>query len=389
MRCPGAGAQTQSPQSSRPVVYTCIQMNDKNPPPAATDPRPSSPLPVHADPASPPTTSNLALRFTGSASEYFRIWIVNLCLTLFTLGIFSAWAKVRKKRYFYSHTLLDGTPFQYLGQPIPILKGRLIAAALFAVWYAATHYITALLPFVVIAAFILAPWVMVRAAAFNARYSAFRNMTFSFAGTYLGAAKVLYGWAIVTILSFGIAFSWWQQRLKRYMVGQTGYGGVDGEFSATGGQFFKTYFIAGLLFTVAMFAATMMLGIGAATGGEKSSVMVVWLIGIYAIYVMAYAYIQARIINLVWNHTRLGPLQFWSGIEARGLLKLYLTNALAILASAGLLIPWATMRTLRYRAEHMSVTAVGDLGEFRGSADSNVRAVGAEVGDFFDFDMSL
>ena len=64
------------------------------------------------------------LQFTGSALEYFRIWIVNVCLTLVTLGIFSAWAKVRKKRYFYSHTLLDGTPFQYLGMPIPILKGR-------------------------------------------------------------------------------------------------------------------------------------------------------------------------------------------------------------------------------------------------------------------------
>ncbi|MDH4174015.1 MAG: YjgN family protein, partial [Betaproteobacteria bacterium] len=36
--------------------------------------------------------------FTGSAREYFRIWIVNLFFTLITLGIYSAWAKVRKKR---------------------------------------------------------------------------------------------------------------------------------------------------------------------------------------------------------------------------------------------------------------------------------------------------
>ena len=40
----------------------------------------------------------LPLAFHGSARDYFRIWIVNLCLTLLTLGIFSAWAKVRKKR---------------------------------------------------------------------------------------------------------------------------------------------------------------------------------------------------------------------------------------------------------------------------------------------------
>jgi hypothetical protein len=69
------------------------------------------------DPESLEQQRELPLRFHGSALEYFKIWIVNLCLTLLTLGIFSAWAKVRKKRYFYSHTTVDGTPFQYLGQP--------------------------------------------------------------------------------------------------------------------------------------------------------------------------------------------------------------------------------------------------------------------------------
>lgn len=331
----------------------------------------------------------LSLRFTGSATEYFRIWIVNVCLTLFTLGIFSAWAKVRKKRYFYSHTVLDGTPFQYLGQPIPILKGRLIAAALLGTWYTATHYVIELLPIVLIAAFILAPWVAVRSAAFNARYSAFRNLTFQFLGNYWGAAKVIYGWAILTVLSFGIGFSWWQQRIKRFMVGQMSYGGVHGEFSANGRQFFRTYFIAGLLMAG---GGAVIAGLSAAllaSRFDKSSFAVVVMVVTYAIYVAAYAYLRARIANLVWNHTRLGPLRFQSRLGARGLLWLYFTNALGILASAGLLIPWATIRMLKYRAEHFSVAADGDLHEFQGHGASTVQAAGAEVGDLFDFDMSV
>ena len=60
------------------------------------------------------TENQLELEFSGTGREYFQVWIVNLCLTLITLGIFSAWAKVRKKRYFYSNLTLDGTPFQYL-----------------------------------------------------------------------------------------------------------------------------------------------------------------------------------------------------------------------------------------------------------------------------------
>ncbi len=86
---------------------------------APTAPSAEVSAPTERAPQSTPETARpeqpLSFEFTGNAREYFRIWIVNTCLTLFTLGIFSAWAKVRKKRYLYSHTQLDGTPFQYLG----------------------------------------------------------------------------------------------------------------------------------------------------------------------------------------------------------------------------------------------------------------------------------
>ena len=64
--------------------------------------------------------------FTGRGGEYFRIWIVNILLTLITLGIYSAWATVRKRRYFHGNTLLAGAEFEYLATPMMILKGRLI-----------------------------------------------------------------------------------------------------------------------------------------------------------------------------------------------------------------------------------------------------------------------
>ncbi len=67
--------------------------------------------------------------FTGSAAEYFRIWIVNVFLTVITLGVYNAWAKVRTRRYFYAHTTLDGYAFDYLANPVAILKGNLIIAA--------------------------------------------------------------------------------------------------------------------------------------------------------------------------------------------------------------------------------------------------------------------
>ena len=56
--------------------------------------------------------------FTGSGQEYFRIWIVNLMLTVATLGIYSAWAKVRRLQYFDRNTQLGGAVFDFRGNPI-------------------------------------------------------------------------------------------------------------------------------------------------------------------------------------------------------------------------------------------------------------------------------
>ncbi len=357
----------------------------------------------------PKQQQELPLQFHGSAREYFRIWVVNLCLTLLTLGIFSAWAKVRKKRYTYSHTTLAGTPFQYLGQPIPILKGRLIAAVGFLTYYASTHFIASLLPFVLAAGLVAAPWVVVRSAAFNARYSAFRNLTFHFNGNYLGAVKVLYAWGILPALAIGMMFNWpekpivvgitsaifafsypwWIRRLKKFIVDHTSYGGKKGSFFATGGQFFLIYFIAGLI----MIAALIPSGILVATlfGVTKKSGLAPYLFAVptYAGYVLAFAYMKASRGNLVWNNTQLEPIQFHSTLRFRDLLKLYITNALGIVASLGLLIPWAAMRTQKYRVDNMRVLLDGDLTEFQGSDMTSVAAVGAEMIDFFDMDLSL
>ena len=78
---------------------------------------------------------SLPFTFSGKASEYFSIWIVNVCLTIITLGIYSAWAKVRNNQYFYGNTQIDGASFQYLADPIKILKGRIIAFIAFVAYY--------------------------------------------------------------------------------------------------------------------------------------------------------------------------------------------------------------------------------------------------------------
>ncbi|UCG79086.1 MAG: DUF898 domain-containing protein [Nitrospirota bacterium] len=356
----------------------------------------------------PEKAEYIPLKFNGNAKEYFRIWIVNLCLTLITAGIFSAWAKVRKKRYFYSNLDLDGSSFQYLARPIPILKGRIIAAVIFLLYYSSSHLYTGMLPYVLGAGFFISPWVIVRSSAFKARYSAFRNMTFHFRGTYWEALKVISAWGIIPALVigtmfnwwgkiwaagifyliFGIIFPWWIRRLKYFIATNTSYGGRSGKFGATGGQFFGIYFIAGLI--IMGFGIVSSIGVGiAAVLSKNIELAMFFILPVYVGYVLAFAYVQANITNTVWNQIGLGPMRFESTLKSCELAKLYLTNALGIIVSLGLLIPWAVIRTLKYRADHTRVIRSGEFTEFEGSRSYSVQAAGAEVGEFFDMDLSI
>jgi Zn-dependent protease with chaperone function len=73
----------------------------------------NTPLDTMPNPSHPPTARHLPFEFRGRAGEYFGIWIVNVLLSIITLGIYSAWAKVRRLRYFYGNTWLDGHNFEY------------------------------------------------------------------------------------------------------------------------------------------------------------------------------------------------------------------------------------------------------------------------------------
>jgi uncharacterized membrane protein YjgN (DUF898 family) len=98
---------------------------------------------------------------------------------------------------------------------------------------------------------------------------------------------------------------------------------------------------------------------------------------------------QTRITNYVWNQRELGPLVFDSRLRASELLKLYVTNTLAIVGTLGLYVPWAVVRTARYRASCIRIARYGSLTEFRGAPRPLGSAAGAEIADLFDVDIAL
>jgi uncharacterized membrane protein YjgN (DUF898 family) len=333
------------------------------------------------------------VEFTGSTGQYFRIWLVNLALTVLTLGIYSAWAKVRKRRYFYAHTRIDAESFEYRGRPIAILKGRLIAVGLLLALIVAGNVFPELslesttgkvLFFAV--AVTLGPWLIVRSLKFNAANTAYRNVRFAFLGTWKGCFFVVirYVWFVF----IAILYPYFKHQLVKYAAQNHAYGTTRFEVADFKKPFIHAYAVAfglGLLGILAIIG----LVIAAAAIGRSSEPPVLVLLGMYAGFLLLYAFVRARTTNAVWNAIRIGPVRFECSLRGRDFMWIYLSNVAAIILTLGFATPWAVIRTLRYRVRKFTVLAAGPLEGFIEEQVAQVGAAGQEIAEVFDFDVAL
>ena len=68
---------------------------------------------------------------------------------------------------------------------------------------------------------------------------------------------------------------------------------------------------------------------------------------------------------------------------------LVLTNSLGVAVTLGIFYPFAKVRTVRYKLQHLALLASGDLEGFIEDEEQQVSAIGEEVGDFFDMDFGI
>ena len=397
--------------------------------PAVTEPVVSQ-IASHARAAVQDDTSASVLHrfeFTGTGAEYFRIWVVNLLLTILTLGIYSAWAKVRRLQYFYRNTRVAGAIFDYHGNPKSILKGRLLALSLLAA-YKISYDISATATIVI--ALILAgimPWLLARSFRFKMINSSYRGLRFHFAGTVAGAYRMLILFPIMLAVTgffvWSLATSFAQRPglgvilltailpllalagtiplahflLKRYQHDNAYFGQTPFFFQARAGEFFKIYGKAVGFFFLGSIPAGIFGFLTARVFAFLQTTMFGWLFALlygvlsaYAFYLFVRPYLESRIQNLVWNQTEMGMHKFESTTQARKLLWIHASNLLLITLTLGLYKPFAVVRLIKYRVESMALIPDANLEEFLADHTSdNAGAIGQEAGDLFDIDIAL
>ncbi|UCV05707.1 DUF898 family protein [Dechloromonas denitrificans] len=361
------------------------------------EPQAEPAIPTHtpaatAEPAEPREEN---FRFTGEGGEYFRIWIVNILLSIVTLGIYSAWAKVRREQYFHRNLMLDGSGFDYHGQPMAILKGRIVAVVLLFGLSAAQRFSPLAYGIAILCLLPLVPWLAVKAFRFRAHNTSYRGLRFSFHGSYGQAFKVFVGYGLLVPFTLWLAFPVFYRQLRKFVLDNIRFGTTAFECAVTTGTIYKIFLLPGLVF-IALFVGIVVTAVVAASGkgGKEALValgflfMLIPLIFV-AVQAVVVPYVTARTNNAVWSSTRLGEHHFRSRLPVGGYIGLTVVNWLATVFTLGLFIPWARVRVARFRAEYLALAVSGSLDDFVAGEAGSATAIGDEAAEMFDLDIGL
>ncbi len=376
----------------------------------------------------------MRFRFDGTTLDYYGVFLVNVLLTVVTLGIYSAWAKVRNRRFFYGNTLLDGHAFEFDARPASILISRLIIVAVLVaasfsdeilgwVWGGVGLFSSLIL--------LLFPFAVVRGRAFNARHTLHRTVRFRYLSVYWPSYLLFFAYFLPALALFaamsvtsdgGIrepadwvvlvaTFVWlyllaafpayhlWRHRI---MVNQLKFGKLGCEYTAR----MKTYYYHALIAFLLNLIAVVVIGAAAfaAVSGITSSVDpadpdsfgLVFIIIFFSIVFMifaGYGIYRSRIIPVFYSSVRLSDgSALKCTVTARRYFFAYATvNFLAIVLSFGLLLPWVRVRTWRYISENLRVVLSPETGAVLAGPEEGITPLAEELADVsgFDFDFGM
>jgi uncharacterized membrane protein YjgN (DUF898 family) len=348
--------------------------------------------------------TELAVRFTGSGSEYFRIWVVNLLLLLITFGLYFPWARVRRFKYFYNHTLIDGHALDFHGEPRRMLRGMAIVTVFLFVYSYASHAAAVAGVVAAIAICVLWPLIWRSSLKFRLANTSWRGLRFRFDGDVRGAflvsglptALLLIPLALVHLvvmgdldykspqgaalvaqeaklygllfLLWGLALPWFIWRGARYQHGGYRFAQLATVLRVGPDKVYGVFFMALVVFICAVLAGAAVgaavgfsvFGIGAGLGAGRVGIAVALAAAIGAAYVICFvamrAYLVSRMQNLLWSRTGSRWLRFKSELRLSPTLWLMVKNWALILITLGLYWPFAAVALWRLRTEAITVT---------------------------------
>lgn len=274
------------------------------------------------------------LRFVGTGSDLFGIYIINMLLSIVTLGLYYPWAKAATLKYTYANTQLDNSPFQFHGTGKEIFMGFIKAIGIVIVFYAVliglsflSSTVLKVTGFLAVYALLLAliPVAIHGALRYRMSRSSWRGIHFGYRGDRNELVKMYFTQGLLTIVTLGIYSFWMTQNINRYTIGHIRFGSAKMRYTGDGGDYFWL-FIKGYFLTIIT-------------------------LGIYGFWwgrdLFAYFVDNLAIENEGQTY------EFQSSMTVGTYAGLVIGNILLIVFTLGLGAAWATSRTLRTVFDNM------------------------------------
>jgi uncharacterized membrane protein YjgN (DUF898 family) len=355
-------------------------------------------LNMNIENSNPQILQNASFEFRGNALDFFKIWFVNLVLTIITLGIYGAWAKVRNNQYMHGNTYLGGHSFEYTANPIRILIGRIIVLVCYLSFFITSQFGFFYVAGVIIALFMLMlPFLLRQALVFKAKYTRFHGLGFRYKAS-VGQFYVFFiSHTLLNLITFFIILPYTHNQFKKLIINNTYYGDTQLYFKGKPSEFFFTYYVRTMLLYFAMGVVTAMVlatawlltdTIGSGEDGVMGVAIILLALLLYPMLFGAQGAYEAWIGRAVYNNTSIrehNMINEWSALD---LAWIRLSNFVAIVFSLGLLYPWTYIRAAKYKLENTGFESL-NLNTFEGQIEQDRSAIGEETADFFDFDIGF
>src|SRR6218665_1030385 len=365
------------------------------------------------------------LRFSGGGGEYFRVWIVNVLLSILTLGVYTPWARRRTARYFYDHTLIASSPLEFTAP----LRKMVVSFILFALLYLA-YKIAAetgqhnMVLFFIVAAAALAPYFWGSAMRFRLASTRWRGLQLHFAAgwkdVYLASWPIFamagiwiainYGLDVLALdapptpprrdgrpalpvitapmggmIALGILLSLLciirvEFNYKSLLVLRAGIGKQHGRWKPVYSDFVRIW-VATVAVFLAGVALILALGFSAAYGLQAMYqqtrgaalivlIMVVGLVVFLALLLAtapARAYREARMFKLIWSNVGLSQIaRFKCDLKPWPFVRLRIKTLLLTLLTLGFYRPFARVSEYRMKADAVTLHVKGGLDQLVG-----------------------
>jgi uncharacterized membrane protein YjgN (DUF898 family) len=387
-------------------------------------------------PAPLPQIETYPVEFTGSGSEYFRIWIVNVLLIMVTFGIYTPWAKVRAIKYFYGNTLVDGHALDFHGEPKKMLRGTAIVGAFFILYSLAAEVSVIAAVVSVIAFMVIWPPLYRAGLKFRLANTSWRGLRMRLLPASLKEAyfcltipnlllftpllvftlgvdaegpkqvvdtqvESLMPIAGLGILLFALTLPYFIWRLNRYRIGHSAWGPLRMEFRSEAGAMYKVFLkaLAVAVLIVAAFGilvALMVPGLFGGGGLKRAGFGLIFaiipLFFVFAIVmnVVPRAYLAANLQNLLWSRTGNSSMRFKSELSPWRYIALQIKTYFLIVITLGLYWPFAAVANRRMQVEAVELKSRVSLEQVSDVAQKREQdAAGDAAADLFDFDLGM